>query len=219
MDISATSKYYSPFYDDIFINSDPKIRRKYLLKFVKYYNGQISTGRVPSKIKNINDVSFAGRFGVHPPEGSKVVFLPKRLARKRISFSKKGVPTVWGATTRTQVYFLDFVTDEWLEELEELEAGDMADLREAIQAEVGKFVRRLPDGAMYSMTLATGDYAKGSTFDKKNLEDKLTDLILSYIRSKGVQELKDFVVAVNAVYPIKNKKKTKNKKRKRAKGK
>ncbi len=202
MDIPATSKYYNEYYDDIFINSDQNIRRKHLLKFVDYFNAQISTGRAPTVFKSLNQTAFARRFGVHPPPGSKVIFLPKRFARKRITFDKKGIPTVWGTTTKSRVYFLDFVTDEWLAELEDIGEDETEALREAIEAEVGKFVLRLPSGAVYSMVLATGDYAKGSTFDKSSLVEKLSDLILSFIKSKGVQELKDFVVAVNAIYPV-----------------
>lgn len=217
IDISATSEYYKGYYDDIFINSDPKVRRKYLLDFVKYFNKQVDTGRSPSRVRNISDIAFAGRFGVHPPAGSKVVFLPNKYANKKISYSAKGVPSIRGKNAVSKLYFLDFVTDEWLDELEELEDADPEDLRAAIEAEVGKFIRRLPDdGALFAIVLATGDLAKGSTHGKRALGEVLVDLIYRVIKSKSSQELKDFIVAVEAIYPIK---KPRNRKRSKAKGK
>lgn len=221
IDIEATEEYYSSYYaptrERIYFNSDKefnKARRKTLLNFVDFFNSQTQSGRVPIKRGKASE-QLATRFGAITPEGSKAVFLPKKFAGKRISI-KGGIPILKTKTTETRVYFIDFITPEFEQEIEDAldNFAETEELLELIEKYVRPFVDKLPKGAMYSVTLATGDYAKGSTFDKESLIEFLTDLILRFIKSKGVGELKDFAVAVNAVFVKRPKRSPKKKRRK-----
>jgi hypothetical protein len=193
IDVPKTAKLYAQFYK---VSKTQK--RKGLLNFVDYFNGQAAAGRVPIDISRPGAADFAAHFGSHAPKGSKIVMVPRRFAGKELNLKGK-VPVLRGRTTDTYIHFLDFITEEWLEELQDYEEEAVEDMLDFIKSEVSKFVMRLPSPAIYSITLATGDYAKGSTFNKAKLIDFLADLILRFVKSKGVQELKDFAVAVNAL--------------------
>ncbi len=206
LDVPGTEAFYSRFYSP----AKGKSRRRAILQFVDYFGAQTSAGRVAVPLKS-GMREFAARFGSVPPKGSKVAFIPRSLSRVSLKGKR---PRILGKKTVTTVFFLDFVTDEWVRELAELEESP-DELAEAIEAEVSKFVLRLPDAAVYSVTLATGDYAKGSTFSKSKLTDFLVDLILRFIKSKGTDELQDFAVAVNAVSLRKKKRKKTTKKKRR----
>ncbi len=213
LDIQATARYYKEYYKAPKIEYPDKYRtkkvrekykkaatRKNLLKFVKFFNIQAQTGRVLIKAPKQNMRDFAARFGAKAPAGSLVTFVPKKFAGKRISF-KGGIPKISAKKTITTVHFLDFLTEEWIDELDGMiEAGENdADILEFISEQTDKFIARLPDNATFSVTLATGDYAKGSTRDKVYLKKFLPDLLLRFVKSKGVAELSDFAVAVNAI--------------------
>lgn len=132
------------------------------------------------------------------PAGAKAVFLPRAVAGKRVGRGPGGRPTLEGKTSRSTLYFLDFITADFESELEALQEdhADPQDLLAAIRAHVDPWVAGLGDHAVYTVMLATGDYGKGSEIEKSKLGRFLSELILRFIQSKAVHELADFIIAI-----------------------
>lgn len=216
-DLSATRRYYSEFYkgsSDAALIRDKytdlkenpvskrelaafvkRARKSEMTEFLKYMKAQAAAGRAPIKMKKgLRD--FAAPFGATPPKGSKVAMLPRKFA-KGLDL-RGGVPKFRTKTLETQIHFLDFLTPDFLDELEEMDEYP-DEQRDMLAYAVRNFIQGLPEDSLYSVTLATGDYAKGSTFDKEKIAEFLTDLLMRFVRSKGVQQLADFAVAVNSI--------------------
>lgn len=189
-DPKLTARYYAP----LFTPAKGKSRNASIKAFAAYFTGQHAAGRVPVKLKKGLD-HFAGAFGSRPPKGSKVAMLPRKFSR---GLDLRGaVPVLRTKTLETRLYFLDFLTPEWLEEVADLEENP-EEQEDAIREQVTRFARKLPDG-LFSVALLTGDYAKGSTFDRKSLINFLTELMMRFVRSKSVAELSDFIIGVNVI--------------------
>lgn len=186
------------------IEYSDKTKRRELNKFLEYWDNNARSGRLPVKIRGKAYTDFAARFAAAPPPYSKVVMLPKSF--KNIRF-KGGKAVIKSDKFIKEVYPLDFITDEFEANLEfiidQSEPGqDSTDLLiQEIEKYLNPWLANIPDGKIYALTLATGDYAKGSTFDKETLKEFLIDYILRFIRSKGVAELKNFVAALVVLSP------------------
>lgn len=207
-DLAATERYYS----DVFSNKGikgKKSRKSRITDFLKYMKAQSAAGRAPVKLKK-GLAAFAAPFGAIPPPGSKVAMLPRKFSR---GLDLRGrVPKYKTVSLETQIHFLKYLTPLFLQRLSQLSQESQD---EHLYNRTAKFVSGLPEkpGTLYSVTLATGDYAKGSTFDKEKLTEFLVDLLSRFIKSKGVAQLADFAVAVNVITPRKSRK-LKTKKRK-----
>jgi len=182
----ATARFYAPFYKPVKGSGKAGIR-----EFAHYFTGNMHAGRRPILLKK-NMAEFAAHFGARPPKGSRIAMLPRKFAE---GLDLRGKRPIWRTKNmQSEIWFFDFLTDEWLQEIQDLEDTPQ-EQRDAIEMEVRKFVNRLPKG-LYSVLLMTGDYGGVSVFDRRELIEFLTDLMMRFIRSKSVEELASFAVGV-----------------------
>ena len=195
INFAATAKLYSPYFTPP--TGSSKAKRKALGKFAEFYHGHSKAGLKPIRATR-NASKLARVYGVETPEGSEITFLPAKFAGKKITF-EKGIPRIEGASTVTYVHPINFYTPEFLEEVDEIDDPD--EQFESLLNEASKFIDSIPsrEGEMLTIAMATGDYLKGSDFDRDDLKTRLAELMQRFIRSKGAQQLGDFVTAVNVI--------------------
>lgn len=210
-DQAATARYYKGQFKAP--KGSKQAQRKALTQFAEFYSGQLKSGRVPVetfkfvkrkgkrvKVANMDVLKLAKAYGLDTPKGSEVTFLPRKFAGKRISF-RGGIPTITAKSTVTYVHFIDFLTPEFLESVEKSDdpESQLSQLRE----EASKFINRIPHkkGEVLTVAMATGDYLAGSSISRNLLKDRMASLMLSFIKSKGADQLNEFVTAINQIVP------------------
>jgi hypothetical protein len=163
--------------------------------------GQSAAGRAPVKLKK-GLAAFAGGFGGSPPPGSKIAMLPRKFA-KGLDL-RGGVPKYKTKGLAQQIHFLDFLTPDFLDELEELDETP-EEQYDLLETACVNFISGLPDapGTLYSIMMASGEYSGGSTFSADKIGPKLADLLFRFARSKSVQQLSDYAAAVLTTTPRK----------------
>jgi hypothetical protein len=212
IDYAATARMYRPYFTPPRLSKkrgeilkSGRARNAAISNFAKFFDGQSKSGRAPIMV-NANSVRLAKAYGVETPGGAKMTFLPRKFAGKRISF-EGNIPVIRSGNTTTRVYFIDFLDDDFLEGAADLEEGDTTDLFDYLEDAARKFVRSIPkrQGEMLTVAMATGDYLAGSDFEREALVLRLANLMLSFIKSKGIDNLAQFVTAVNQIVVAKRK--------------
>lgn len=174
-------------YTDIIPKSKGKKAKAHkdgLTRFQKYYYAQIKAGKAPRRLKNKKERALAKHFGGETPKGSKVFFLPKRYARKKLKF--EGDQPVFIDNNIEQRFFpFDFPPDlgETVEDLINDAAPDK-DIIEYIQSEINPFIDTLPKASVFSLVLGTGAFANESTYDRKAFSYILSAAIMAFVKSQ-----------------------------------
>lgn len=195
INFAATAKLYSPYFKPP--KGTKQAQRKAVGKYAEFYYGHSKAGLKPIRATR-NNAKLAKVYGVNTPEGSTVTFLPNKFAGKKVSF-ENGIPKVTGKSTVTYIHPINFYTPEFLDEIEQID--DPESQYSQLEEEARKFIQSIPKrkGEMLTIAMATGDYLKGSDFDREDLVKRLAELMQRFVRSKGAQQLGDFVTAVNVI--------------------